>query len=126
RLREAMNHASRTHEQQIRLLKRQIGNLLTNIKRSIPMKDASCYIAVGGEVRFVGKVLPGTARDGAPCVVSRDAFAEFADSVARLTVEALVQKYSLSYLDAETLTPALLAVLQLLKETQSPNVIISG
>src|SRR5437867_1679967 len=26
RLREAMNHASRTHEQQIRLLKRQIGN----------------------------------------------------------------------------------------------------
>ncbi len=126
RLREAMNRASGTREQQVRLLKRQIANLLTNIRRSISIKDASNYIAVGGEVRFAAKIIQGAPKDGGPWIVSRDAFAEFVDSVTRLTADTLVQKYSLSYLDAETLTPALLAALQLLKETQSQYVIVSG
>ncbi len=37
----------------------------------------------------------------------------------------MVQKYSIPYLDAETLVPALLTYLQLLKETQAQNIIIS-
>jgi exopolyphosphatase/guanosine-5'-triphosphate,3'-diphosphate pyrophosphatase len=37
-----------------------------------------------------------------------------------------VQKYSLSYLDAETIAPALLTYLQLLKETQAQELIVSG
>jgi exopolyphosphatase/guanosine-5'-triphosphate,3'-diphosphate pyrophosphatase len=47
------------------------------------------------------------------------------DSVSRLTVDGLVQKYSIPYPDAETLVPALLTYLHLLKETQAKDLIIS-
>lgn len=125
RLREEVARAARTHEQQIRLLKRQIANVVTAIKRSIPVKEVTHYIAVGGDVRFAARLILSVNEDGGTWVVPRDAFAEFVDSVSRLSLDALVQQYSLSYADAETLTPALLAYLQLLKDTQAQRVIVS-
>ncbi len=115
-----------THEQQSRLLKRQISNLLTNVKHSIAVKEASSYIAIGGEVRFAAGVLKSGAPEPGPAVIPRESFMEFVDAVSRLTVEGVVQKYAISYMDAETLAPALLIYAQLLKETQAQGVIISG
>jgi exopolyphosphatase/guanosine-5'-triphosphate,3'-diphosphate pyrophosphatase len=124
RLRAGLTQSG-THEQHIRLLKRQITNILTNIKRSIPMKETIHYIAVGGDVRFAARALKMEARDGGATIIPRDAFAEFVESISRLPADALVEKYAMSYLDAETVAPALLAYLQLLKETQAQSVIVS-
>lgn len=126
RLRQEISLTGRTHEQQIRLLRRQLSNLLTNIKRSVSVKEAVNYVAVGGDVRFAARSILPAASNSGPWVVSREAFSEFVDAVLPLPVESLVQKYSLSYLDAETLTPALLATLQLFKETRAQQVIITG
>jgi len=57
--------------------------------------------------------------------ISKDAFSEFVDSLSRLTMDGVVQQYSIPYPDAETLAPALLAYLQILKETQAQEIIIS-
>jgi exopolyphosphatase/guanosine-5'-triphosphate,3'-diphosphate pyrophosphatase len=54
--------------------------------------------------------------------VGRDAFV---DSLSSRTIDGLVQKYSIPYLDAETLAPALLTYLQFLKETQARDIIVS-
>jgi exopolyphosphatase / guanosine-5'-triphosphate,3'-diphosphate pyrophosphatase len=125
RLRASVGSPTGTHDQQIRLLKRHISNVLTNVKRSIAVKEARHYIAVGGDVRFAARAIKGATEDSRTCMVARDAFAEFVDSVTRLTVDALVQKHALSYLDAETLGPALLAYQLLLKETEAQQVIIT-
>lgn len=125
RLRAGLTQNSGTHEQQIRLLKRQITNILTNIKRSIPLKETVHYIAVGGDVRFAARALKLEAPDGGASIISRDAFAEFVEMISRFPADALVAKYAMSYLDAETVAPALLAYLQLLKETQAQSVIVS-
>jgi len=112
-----------THEQQLRVMKRQVTSQLVNVKRTISVKEATNYIAVGGDLRFVARVLKCVA--GNVCQVGKEAFAEIVDSITRLTIEGLVQKYSISYLDAETLGPALWIYLQLFKETQAQAVVIS-
>jgi len=123
RLRAGMNAGTSKHDQQVRLLKRQITSFLSNIKREIDIRDAAHYIALGGDVRFAARILKGTG--GRLSVVPKEAFTELVDSLSRLTIDGLVQKYSIPYIDAETLVPALLTYVQLLKETQAQDVIIS-
>ncbi len=126
RLRARVNTSSGKHEQHLRMLKRQISSLAANIKRAIEIKGASNYIALGGDMRFMARLLKDPGQNDELCVIPKEKFTEFVDTVSQLTVEDLVQKYSISYLDAETLAPALLTYLQLFKETDAPGVIISN
>ena len=125
RLRAGVNAGASRHDQQVRLLKRQITSFLSNIKREIDIRDAVHFVALGGDVRFAARTLQGDSADGRLAAVSKDAFSEFVDSLSRLTIDGLVQKYSIPYPDAETLVPALLTYAQLLKETQAQELIIS-
>ena len=123
RLRAEAARGSATPDQQTRILKRQVTSLLASVKRTIELKEAENFVALGGDVRFVARAI-GSANPN-PVVLPRDAFEKFTDSVTRLTVDGVVQKFSVSYLDAETLAPALLIYFQLLKETQARNIIVS-
>ena len=125
RLRAGVTAGAVKYEQQVRLMKRQISSFVANIKREIEFRDAAHYIAMGGDVRFAAKTLKGSEQTGRLTFISREEFSEFVDSVSRLTVDGLVQKYSISYLDAETLVPALLTYLQLLKETEASRIVVS-
>ena len=125
RLRAGVAASSAKHEQQVRTLKRQIASLLTNVKREVELRDAVHYIALGGDVRFASRLLKPDAPSERLSVLSKEAFSEFVDSVSRLTIDGLVQQYSMHYLDAETLAPALLTYMQILKETQAPEIIVS-
>lgn len=126
RLREEMNRSSGTRDQQLRLLRRQIVNTLANIKRSVALREASSYIAVGGDLRFVARVLRAAEPDGGPWIVSKEEFAGLVETLTRMSVDEVVKKHTLPYLDAETLGPALLASYLLLKETQAQEIIISS
>jgi exopolyphosphatase/guanosine-5'-triphosphate,3'-diphosphate pyrophosphatase len=125
RLRAEVSAGSGKHEQQIRFLKRQIASFVSNIRREMDIRDAVHFIAMGGDVRFAERILNGSAQSARLIPIPKDAFSDFVDAVSRLTVDGLVQKYSIPYPDAETLVPALLTYLQLLKETQAQDVIIS-
>jgi exopolyphosphatase/guanosine-5'-triphosphate,3'-diphosphate pyrophosphatase len=125
RLRAGVTSGSVKHEQQLRLLKRQIVSSLANMKLEMEIRDAVHCIALGGDVRFAARILKGAGEKERLSFIPKDAFSEFVDSVSRLTVDGLVQKYSIPYLDAETLAPALLTYLQILKETQAQEIIIS-
>ncbi len=125
RLRAGLSAGSARHDQQVRLLKRQITSFLSNIKREMDIRDAAHYIAMGGDVRFAARILKGPGQGSRLYSIPKDSFFEFVDSISRLTIDGLVQKYSIPYLDAETLVPALLTYMQLLKETQALDVIIS-
>lgn len=125
RLRAQASAGSAKHEQQVRLLKRQIANFVSNIKREIEIKDAIHCIALGGDIRFAARLLNNPGQNKRLSLIPADAFSELVDSISHLTVDGLVQKYSIPYLDAETLAPALLTYLQLLKETQAKDVIVS-
>jgi exopolyphosphatase/guanosine-5'-triphosphate,3'-diphosphate pyrophosphatase len=125
RLRAGVADGSARHEQQVRLLKRQIASFLVNMKREMEIRNAAHYIALGGDVRLAARLLKDPGQSARLSIIPKDAFSEFAESVSRLTVDELVQKYSIPYLDAETLAPALLTYLQILKETQAQDIIVS-
>jgi exopolyphosphatase/guanosine-5'-triphosphate,3'-diphosphate pyrophosphatase len=126
RLRAGVAAGTVRHEQQMRLIKRQIASFLAHIKREIEFKEAVQPIAMGGDVRFAARILRGSEQNAKLTFIAREEFAEFVESISRMTLDRLVQKYSIPYLDAETLAPALLTYLQLLKETDASQIIISN
>jgi len=125
RLRAGVSSGSAKHDQQLRFLKRQIASFLSNIKREMDIRDAGHYIAMGGDVRFAARILNSSVPSMRLSTISKEAFSDFVDSLSRMTTDELVQKYSIPYLDAETLVPALLTYSQLLKETQAQDITIS-
>lgn len=125
RLRAGAASGAAKSEQRARLMKRQIAGFLSNLKREMEVRDAAHFIALGGDVRFAARVLNGEGAAARLSILPKEAFNDLVDSLARMTVDALVQKYSIPYLDAETLVPALLTYAQILKETQAPDIIVS-
>lgn len=125
RLRAGIRSDVAGEDRRVRYLSRQISNIITTIRRSFPLKEAANFLAVGGDVRLAGRVITGSAACTGLCIVSRDQFESFVEAVTRSTLDGLVQKYNLSYIDAETLGPALLTYLLLLKQTSAQKVVIS-
>ena len=112
------------HEQQIRMLKNLISGQLFNIKREIRFRDSTHYIALGGDVRFVTRLLNGSQISGNLVSIPRKDFTNLVDNLSRFTIDELVQKYSISYLDAETLVPALLTYQHFFAETAADEIIV--
>jgi exopolyphosphatase/guanosine-5'-triphosphate,3'-diphosphate pyrophosphatase len=125
RIQESIGSRVGTRDQQARLLKRQIASVMANVKRAIDLKEAANFIAIGGDVRFAARVLKGPEVKEDASLIPRETFIDFADSIAKQTIDGLVKKYSISYMDAETLIPALLTYMQLLKETQAKGIVVS-
>jgi exopolyphosphatase/guanosine-5'-triphosphate,3'-diphosphate pyrophosphatase len=125
RLRAAVTAGTAKNDQQVRLIKRQITSFVSNLKREMELRDAAHCIALGGDVRFAARILNPAGQGSRLSIIPKEAFSELVDSLSKLTIDALVQKYSIPYLDAETLVPALLTYAQLLKETQAPTIVIS-
>ena len=125
RLRAGLSTGPAKPEQQARLLKRQINSFLSNLKREMEIRDAIHCIALGGDVRLAARILNASGQNARLSTIPKDALSDLVDALSKLTTDALVQKYSIPYLDAETLVPALLTYAQLLRETQAQSIIIS-
>jgi len=110
--------------EQVRLLKQQIKNLMPSIRRDIGFSEAIHCIALGGDVRFAAR-LPGETNETDKLIfIPRQDFTALVETLSGMNDDELVQKYSISYLDAETLVPALLTYQQFLKETQADRIIV--
>jgi exopolyphosphatase/guanosine-5'-triphosphate,3'-diphosphate pyrophosphatase len=122
RMRQSLAGWQGSHEQGTRLLVRHIHNVVDDIRREMPLREAKHVIALGGDVRFAaGEIVGDLPADGLP-VFDRDAFIRFVDSVVGYDMEQLVEKYRLPQSEAETLVPALLAYRELLIETSADRV----
>jgi exopolyphosphatase / guanosine-5'-triphosphate,3'-diphosphate pyrophosphatase len=125
RMRQSLLSWHGSHEQGTRLLVRHIHNVVDDIRREMPLKEARHFIAIGGDMRFaVSQVLGERPGDGGPAVLGRDAFLAFCDSVIAYDVEQIVEQFHLHQAEAETLVPALLAHRELLGETSADEVIV--
>ncbi len=112
------------HQQHIQLLKQQIKSLLPSIKRDIGFANTMHCIALGGDVRFAARMLAESNASDNLVSIPRGDFRNFVGTLSQMTEDKIVQEYSISYLDAETLVPALLTYLQLLEETQATQITV--
>ena len=125
RMRQSLASWHGTHEQRMRLLRRHIHNVVDDIRREMPLREATHFIALGGDVRFAAaRALADQEPANGYRVLPRERFIAFYDDVIGNDVEDLVEKYRLPLADAETLVPALMAYRELLAETAAEHIVI--
>ncbi len=123
RLRQNLASWHGSQEQRVRLLRRHIHNVVGDIRREMPLREAKRFVALGGDMRFAAARLEGGRAPGVASV-GKAVFLAFCEQVVADDVEQLVQKYRLPPAEAETLVPALLAYEALLRETAAEQVIV--
>jgi exopolyphosphatase/guanosine-5'-triphosphate,3'-diphosphate pyrophosphatase len=108
-------------EQGMRLLRRHIHNVVDDIRREMPLREARHFLALGEDVRFAADQLLGEPVVGLTAI-PRDPFVAFCDQISGHDAEQLVEQYRLPQADAETLVPALLAYRELLMESAATEI----
>ena len=125
RMRQSLASWHGSHDRRARLLRRHIQNVVEDIRRELPLKAATHFIALGGDVRFaISRILGEGESEQAVKVIPRDAFLAFCDQVMGEDVDQIVENYHLSLAEAETLVPALLAHQALLAETPADRITV--
>jgi exopolyphosphatase/guanosine-5'-triphosphate,3'-diphosphate pyrophosphatase len=121
RLRQQLGLWKHPHALQLVLLKRQIANVVEEIRLEFPLPSITSMIAMGGDVRFAAAQMH--EMDGSR--VSRDAFLSFCADLEKLDEDQLVDRFRLHAGEAETLAPALLVYSALLAETSADSLVVS-
>jgi exopolyphosphatase/guanosine-5'-triphosphate,3'-diphosphate pyrophosphatase len=126
RMRQNLANWHGSHEQRTRLLRRHVQNVIGDLRREMPLREAKHFIALGGDVRFAAFRILGEASAGEDSFrsVAREPFLKLCEELAAEDDEQLVERYHLNQADAETLVPALVGYRELLTETSAETVTV--
>jgi len=125
RMRQSLASWGGGHEQRMRLLRRHLQNVVVDIRREMPLREAKQFITLGGDARFAAAQVAGRdVPDKGFLTVPKDPFLALCEQLLGDDVETLVERYRLPITEAETLVPALLAVRELLLETQAEELVV--
>ena len=125
RLRQQLDLRRHSHELQLGLLKRYVANVIEEIRGEIPLRRVTHMIALGGDVRFAAAQLIEQGLAGSDRDLPRAEFLAFCDQVERLDEEALVERFRLSSVDAQTFVPAMLIYRALFAETAARRLVVA-
>ena len=110
RMREMLGINRTPAHRVVPMLGRHIQRTVDQMKWALREADIKRLIVLGGDVRLAAQELVKTGNDNerlAPVSLSK--FKKFASSMASISVDDLVRQHRLSYQEAETVGPALLA-----------------
>ncbi len=124
RMRQNLASWHGSHEQRVRLFRRHVQNIVKDIRREMPLREARRCIALGGDARFIADETEGEASSAEVRTIDRERFLEFCEETVALDDEQLVERHRLPLVRVETLAPALLVYRELLHETQATQVIV--
>jgi len=124
RMRQNLASWHGSHEQRVRLFRRHVQNIVKDIRREMPLREARRCIALGGDARFIADETEGEASSTAVRSIDRERFLQFCEETVALDEEQLVERHRLPLVRVETLAPALLVYRELLHETQATQVLV--
>ena len=124
RMRQSLASWQGSHEQRVRLLRRHIHNVVEDIRREMPLREARHFVALGGDVRFAASHLAPAGAARGPRPLAKEAFLALCDEVTGYDLEQVSERFRLPPADGETLVPALLAYHELLLETSAESVLV--
>lgn len=110
---------------QTTLLKRLIANVIAEIRVDIPLKRVTQIIAVGGDIRFAASQLGERESAAGTREITREGFLRFCDQIEGLDDEALVERFRLPAVEADTLLPALLVYRTFVTETVARKIVVA-
>jgi exopolyphosphatase / guanosine-5'-triphosphate,3'-diphosphate pyrophosphatase len=125
RMQEMLSTSTETAGQATRLIKRQISSAISTLKGTLPLKNVQIFMAVGGDARWaaaqVGKPVEGTNLR----TISLEALDGLLGTCGGCMADELARTYHLPFVEAETITPALLVYQVLLKATGAKEMIVT-
>jgi exopolyphosphatase/guanosine-5'-triphosphate,3'-diphosphate pyrophosphatase len=124
RMRQNLASWHGSHEQRVRLFRRHVQNIVKDIRREMPLREARRCIALGGDARFIADETEGEASNAEVRTIDRERFLGFCEETVALDEEQLIERHRLPLVRVETLAPALLVYRELLHETQATQVIV--
>ncbi len=119
-----------SHEQRARLFHRTVRNVVEDIRREFPLREARHFLATGGDARFAADQIAadtvgaGQGSATGARAIPRERFLAFCEETVALDDEQLVEAYRLPLSEVETLVPALIVYRELLLETQAATVLV--
>ena len=124
RIRQQLDLRRHSVEVQLALIRRYVANIIEEIRVEIPLNRVHHVIAIGGDVRFVASQIADSDNERLR-QIPREKFLAFCEEIERLDEDALVDRFRLPAVEAETLAPALLVYRALLLETAAKAVVVS-
>jgi exopolyphosphatase/guanosine-5'-triphosphate,3'-diphosphate pyrophosphatase len=116
RMRETLGTQNASAQRTLATFTRHIQLSVDQIKRSVPVARAPILIASSGDARFAaGQLVADWSRQPSARIEVK-VFTAFAKKIAPVSLDELVRKYRITYQEAETIGPALLAYAQLARE----------
>jgi exopolyphosphatase/guanosine-5'-triphosphate,3'-diphosphate pyrophosphatase len=106
------------------MLESHIRRTLVQISEAIQDDGSIHVIAVGGDIRFAARQLLDDWDGTSLAELPTKKLAKFTDKVLALDEDAIVKRYGASFIEAETLAPALLAYTMLAKHFSLPHVFV--
>ncbi len=109
-----------------RIMETHINRIIEQILPQIPSETAEELVALGGDVRFAAKQL---IPDWKPEGIARLPLAkleQLTETVQSLNEDKLVHRYHISFQDAATLAPALLAYVQLCRAFELSHLVVAN
>lgn len=126
RLRKSLEGYSASQDKIRRIMENQIQRMVEEVKENVPQGGEVSMIGLGGDMRFAaGHLLP----DWQPDQLTRipvAALAEFTTHLIALSDDRIVNRYHLSFPEAETVGPALLTYVMLARAFDLENVLVTN
>jgi len=126
RLQEILDTWQEPAERAADLLRHQIANLVSAIRRTMPIESVHSFIAIGGDARFAAHQVGEPGPIPQVTLVDAKRFDDLVAECARLRAEELARRYGMPFADAETLVPALLAYQALLHASAAHRMLVSS
>ncbi len=126
RLVEMLQPATTTTSRRRALMEHQIGRILDRMTELLQPESDTKMIAIGGDIRFAARHLLGHWNTDELAEISTLELTELSDDILRLDDDAIVKKYGISYIEAETIGPALLTYQMIAKHFELPTILVSN
>jgi exopolyphosphatase / guanosine-5'-triphosphate,3'-diphosphate pyrophosphatase len=125
RLRQAFDDFAGSSRRQIDVLRSEVDQAVKNITNGVLPCKSLQMLALGGEARFACTRIDPSWKDDKPGTISVKRLETLTNKVLDTSADELVQKYKMTYPDAETVGPALLVYLRLAQSLKLETILAS-
>ena len=108
------------------IMEGHIGRIIEQVRQHLPTDESPLLIALGGDIRFAADQLQAVWHEHDFAQLSVAAVSDFTDEILELSVDELVQRYGLTFPDAETVGPALLTYVHLARQLEIEKLSVSN
>jgi len=125
RLQETLRTSTEHPQRSAELMRQQIAIQIDGLNQSMPLKKVRSFVAIGGDARFAAREVGEPTDQPGLRAVEQAALDKLVRRCRRLTADELAKNFGLSFAEAETLTPALLVYLALLRKTSTKKLLVA-